>query len=139
MNHVPAAMFKDSLSDALTGNWPVIARLLMERPCLTATQNLAEIKGRPDALRSAIADCYEVSESKADVILRGMIHDADSFETSSAIRRAMSQFWTEISDADHNAVAGSREKLASILQARYGLSRKTSWEQIHQFFARHAR
>ena len=139
MTQMPATAFKNSLEDALSGNWPVVIRFLMERPCLATAQNLTALRGQPYALRDTIADCYEISNEKADVILREIINDADSFENTAQTRRIMTQFWTELLDSDLDNVAGRRAELASVLQHRYGLSRAVAWIQIHQFFAHHAR
>lgn len=139
MTQMPATAFKDSLEDALSGNWPLIMRHVLERPCLATAQNLTALKGQPDTLRDTIADCYEISNEKADVILRSIVNDADSFENTAQMRRAMTQFWTEIRDTDLDKISGRRAELASVLQRRYGLSRAAAWTQIHQFFARHVR
>lgn len=135
MTQMPATNFSDSLSDSLEGNWPAIERLLMNRPCLVAGQNLSIFKTNLDALRSAMAECYDMSIDKADILLRSIIQEADGFANSASVRRTMSRFWTELTDNDFNMIAGRRSELVSALQNRYHLSREIAWTQVNQFFA----
>ena len=136
MTHEEPIYLADPLHDGYENNWPAIARLLTNRPCLVAGQNLNTFKTNANALSAAIAECYELSDEKADIVLRNIIEMADSFDSSAAMQTAMSRYWTELSGHNFNMIAGSRAKLVSALQNRYRISRKTAWKQVNEFFTR---
>lgn len=132
----PANARTDFVTDAVTGNWRNISRLLVAGGNIQRMRAVHDCRGSVTAVTRFVQDHYQVPADKAHVMLANMVHTANRFDTSVSTYRQMRQYWSEIELGDLNAVAGQRSRLADLLQDRYGLTRADAWEQVHTFFVR---